>query len=57
MKKVTTEQYIDYIKGIVEAEGWRIADKANKIALENKQINVAMYSKAARLIARAFLGQ
>lgn len=57
MKKITTEQYIDFIKGIIEAEGWRIADKANKIALENKQINAAMYSKAARLIARAFLDQ
>ena len=55
MKKLDTNQYIDFIKTTIETEGYKGADTANKMALEMKQISTKQYSKAARLIAKAFL--
>ena len=55
MKKLDTNQYIDFIKTTIETEGYKVADTANKMALEMKRINTEQYSKAARLIAKAFL--
>lgn len=55
MKKLDTNQYIDFIKTAIETEGYKVADTANKMALEMKSISVAQYSAAARLIADAFL--
>ena len=57
MKKLDTNQYIDFIKTTIETEGYKVADTANKMALEMKRISNAQYSAAARLIANAFLSQ
>lgn len=57
MIKLTTAQYIDFIKTTISTEGYKVADTANKLALESKAITTAQYSKAARLIADAFLAQ
>ena len=55
MKKLDTNQYIDFIKTTIENEGYKVADTANKMALEMNRINHEQYSAAARLIANAFL--
>ena len=57
MKKLDTNQYIDFIKTTIETEGYKVADTANKMALEMKRISTEQYSAAARLIAKAFLAQ
>ena len=57
MKKLNTNQYIDFIKNTIENEGYKVADTANKIALEMKRISTEQYSAAARLIAEAFLNE
>ena len=55
MNKLDTNQYIDFIKTTIETEGYKVADAANKMALEMKRISTEQYSAAARLIANAFL--
>lgn len=55
MKTLNHEQYIDFIKKTIKEEGWKIADTANKLALEQKAITTGQYSEAARLIVDAFL--
>ena len=57
MKKLDTNQYIDFIKTTIETEGYKVADTANKMALEMNRISTQQYSAAARLIANAFLMQ
>lgn len=52
---MNTTQYIAFIVKTINAEGWKAADKANKLAFEMKQITIEQYSKAANLIAKAFL--
>jgi hypothetical protein len=58
MKKtiITDEMYIEFIKNTIETEGYKVADTANKLALEQKAITTEQYSKAARLIVEALLG-
>ena len=55
MKNLDTNQYIDFIKNTIATEGHKVADTANKMALEMKRISTEQYSAAARLIADAFL--
>ena len=55
MKNLDTNQDIDFIKNTIATEGYKIADTANKMALEMKRISTEQYSAAARLIADAFL--
>lgn len=55
--KLGTNLYINFIKKTIATEGYQVADKANKLALEMKNITVEQYSAAARLIADAFLAQ
>ena len=55
MKKIDTNQYIDFIKTTIETEGYKVADTANKMALDMNRISTEQYSAAARLIANAFL--
>lgn len=57
MNSFSKEQYIKFIKKTINKEGYIIAYKVNKLALENKQITTILYSKAARLIADAFLNK
>lgn len=52
---ITNEMYIEFIKKTIETEGWKVADTANKLALESKKITISQYSTAAQLIAKAFL--
>lgn len=53
---LNTKQYIEFIKNTIETEGYKVADTANKIALEMKEITIEQYSEAARLIVAAVLG-
>jgi hypothetical protein len=55
MNKLDTNQYIAFIKTTIEADGYKVADAANKMALEMKRISTDQYSAAARIIAEAFL--
>ena len=52
-----TNEYINFIRAIIEKEGVILADKANKLALKTKWINTECYSKAARIIVKAYLEQ
>lgn len=52
---MTTTEYIKFIKNTIALEGYKVADTANKLALEQKAITTAQYSKAARLIVEAYL--
>lgn len=54
MTKLNTEQYIEFIKNTIASEGWKLADTANKIALEQKIITVEQYSQAAKLMVEAY---
>lgn len=51
------ELYLDFITKTLETDGIKVADTANKIALERKEITTEQYSKAARLIVKAYLAQ
>ena len=58
MKKINTitdRMYTDFIRSAINTDGYRVADAANKLALESKQISTDQYLQAARIIARAFL--
>lgn len=52
---MTDKLYIGFIENTIKTEGYKVADKANKLALESNQITVEQYSKAARLIVKAYL--
>lgn len=52
---MNTTQYLKFIKNTIALEGYKVADTANKLALEAKQITTAQYSKAAQLIVEAYL--
>ncbi len=52
---LNTKQYLDFIKTTVKNEGIKVADTANKIALEMKEITTEQYSAAARIIVAAYL--
>lgn len=58
MKKmiITDEMYIEFIKNTIKTEGYKVADTANKLALEQKAITTKQYSEAAQLIVEALLG-
>ena len=52
---IQSGEYIDFIKKAIRSDGYHIADIANKLALESKQISTDQYLQAARIIAKAFL--
>ena len=54
---ITNEMYIEFIKKTIETEGWKVADTANKLALESGKISQAQYSAAAQIIVKAYLAQ
>lgn len=54
---ITEKMYIDFIKNALETEGIKVADTANKLALESKRISVDLYSKAAKILVAAYLAQ
>ena len=53
---ITDKMYLEFIKNTIVKEGYKVADAANKLALEMKRITVDQYSAAARLIVAALLG-
>jgi hypothetical protein len=55
MEILNNEQYIEFIKKTIKEEGWKIADTANKLALEKKKITTNQYSEAAQIIVSAYL--
>lgn len=57
MKTLDTKQYLDFIKTTLKTEGIQVADTANKLALEMKQITTEQYSAAARILVKAYLEQ
>jgi hypothetical protein len=46
--------YIEFIKEAIKENGWQIADKTNKLALENEAITLDQYRKAAQVIVEAY---
>lgn len=52
-----TKLYLNFIKTTLKNEGIKVADTANKIALESKRITTAQYSAAAQIIVKAYLAQ
>lgn len=54
---ITNEMYIKFIKTTIATDGWKIADTANKLALESKQITLNQYRAAAQIIVNAFLAE
>lgn len=54
---MNTKLYICFIKNVIKTNGYKVADIANKKALEDKQITTKQYSEAAWLIAKAFLAE
>ena len=54
---MNTKLYLGFIENTVNSEGIKVADIANKKALESKEITTEQYSAAARIIAKAFLAQ
>jgi hypothetical protein len=57
MKKLNTEQYLEFIRNAIATDGYEVADAANKIALEKGAITTAQYIDAAHLVVNAFLAQ
>ena len=54
---ITNEMYIKFIKTTIATDGWKIADTANKLALESKQITLNQYRAATQIIVNAFLAE
>ena len=52
---IQSGEYIDFIRSAIHTDGYRVADAANKLALESHQITLEQYRIAARIIADAFL--
>lgn len=52
-----TKLYIDFIKKTLKTEGIKVADIANKKALEMKEITTSQYNEAAQEIVKAYLAQ
>ena len=52
---MSTKMYIDFIRDTISTDGWRVADTANKLALETKGITLDQYRVAAQIISEAFL--
>lgn len=53
---ITDKMYREFIETTIATEGYKVADTANKLALEQKAITTAQYSMAAKLIVAALLG-
>ncbi|MCQ2388002.1 MAG: hypothetical protein MJ066_06145 [Clostridia bacterium] len=52
---MNTDFYMSFIEKTLKTEGMNVADKANKMALEKKEISQEQYIKAARIIAAEIL--
>lgn len=52
---MSTKMYIDFIRDTISTDGWKVADTANKLALETKGITIDQYRVAAQIISEAFL--
>lgn len=55
MKTIDTKQYIEFIAEAIQSKGVEVADIANKLALEMKEISLDQYRRAASLIVDAML--
>ena len=52
-----TTTYLKFIKDTLKTDGIKVADTANKMALESKRITTEQYSAAARILVDAYLNQ
>lgn len=55
--KMSTNLYMEFIKNAVKTEGIKVADTANKLALEMKTITLDQYRQAARILVDAYLAE
>ena len=55
MKNINTKLYLEFIKNAIATDGYKVADAANKIALEKGAITAEQYLDATHLIVNAFL--
>ena len=54
---LNTNQHIEFIKNTIRTEDIKIADTANKLALELKAITLDQYLQAARILVDAYIAQ
>ena len=54
---MNTKLYLNFIEDAVKNDGIKVADTANKLALEAKQITTDQYSAAAQIIVKYYLAQ
>lgn len=51
---ITDAMYTEFILNAIDTEGWKVADTANKLALEMGAITLDQYRAAAQLILAAY---
>ena len=54
---MNTKLYLNFIEDAVKNDGIQVADTANKLALDAKQITTDQYSAAAQIIVKYYLAQ
>ena len=52
-----TTMYLAFIRDTTKTHGIKVADTANKLALQEKQITQEQYSQAAQILVEAYLAQ
>lgn len=55
MKALNTAQYLEFIRNAIATEGYKVADTANKLALEMEAITLDQYRAAAKILVEAYL--
>ena len=54
---MSQKEYLDFIRATLARDGLKVADAANKKALELKKINVELYLAAARILAAEIIAR
>lgn len=55
--EITTQMYLDFIRDALKTDGIKVADTANKLALEMKAITLDQYLAAAHILVDAYFAQ
>ena len=51
---MNTKLYLNFIEDAIKNDGIQVADTANKLALDAKQITTDQYSAAAQIIVKSY---
>jgi hypothetical protein len=52
--KINTTQYLEFIKNAIKTDGIKVADIANKMALDIESITLDQYRAAAQILVEAY---